>query len=431
MAAARVLIEEGATVRVSENRPLSSLEDVGSFEDLGVEVLAGGHYERHLDGITLVVVSPGVPEGAPIIGWALDRKIPVWSELELGARICRAPLVAITGTNGKTTTTEMIAAIMRTSGMSAVACGNVGYPFSLAAREPYDALAVEASSFQLRFHESFHPRVSVLLNIAPDHLDWHGSMDSYGSAKARIFALQTEGDTHVGNADDGKASEISSKAPCTVSWFRLGEPAIGEVGFRGDGLVQGDDESRTLGTPVSVGAGFRADAAAAAAASLAFGIEPAAISKTIDTFEPLAHRGELVALAGKVSFVNDSKATNPHAVLAGLSDRSDVVLICGGLAKGVDLSPLLEAEARLSAVVAIGESAPELERLFEERKPVRRARSMQEAVEVAYQLASKPGTVVLAPAAASQDMFRDYRDRGEQFASAAREISKREAAADG
>jgi UDP-N-acetylmuramoylalanine--D-glutamate ligase len=429
MAAARVLIEEGAAVRVSECRPLVELEDVASFESLGVDVRAGGHHEDHLDDVSLVVVSPGVPQDADVIEWAAARRIPVWSELELGVRLCRAPYVAVTGTNGKTTTTEMIAAIMRAAGLSAVACGNVGYPFSLAAREPYDALAVEASSFQLRFHESFHPRVSVLLNIAADHLDWHGSLDAYAAAKARVFALQDEAiDTHIGNADDEESARISRSAPCRVQWFRLGEPKTGEVGYRDGKVVLDGEPDIVLGRPASDNEAFRADAAAAAAACIAFGIEAEPIAKTIEAFEPLAHRGEIVAVAGSVTFVNDSKATNPHAVLAGLAGRQDVVLIAGGRTKGVDLSPLLEAAPRLRGVVAIGEAAGDLVALFADVVPVRTATSIEDAVDHAFAMAGENGSVVLAPAGASQDMFRDYRERGERFAEAAARLAEREAA---
>src|SRR5207249_1889900 len=149
----------------------------------------------------------------------------------LGARLCRVPYVAVTGTNGKSTTTEMVAATMRAAGLDAAACGNIGHPFALAARERHDALAVEVSSFQLRHHVSFHPRVSVLLNLAPDHLDWHGSFAAYAAAKSRVFELQEGNDVHLGNRDDAAAAEISRRAPCTVRWFRLGEPGPGEVGF--------------------------------------------------------------------------------------------------------------------------------------------------------------------------------------------------------
>src|SRR5207245_442206 len=159
-AAARVLSEEGADVLVSERRPMDELGDVSELVALGVDVRAGGHLPEHLDGASLVVVSPGVPETAPVLEWAGGRALPIWSELELGARFCDVPVVAVTGTNGKTTTTEMVAGAMRSAGLDAVACGNVGHPFSVAAREERDALAVEASSFQLRFVETFHPRVS-------------------------------------------------------------------------------------------------------------------------------------------------------------------------------------------------------------------------------------------------------------------------------
>ncbi len=423
-AAARVLAEEGASVRISEQGPADSI-DTSGIEDLDIELLAGGHREEHLDGVTLVVVSPGVPEDADIVRWAQARSLPVWSELELGALLCDVPYVGITGTNGKSTTTEMVAACMRATGLDAIACGNIGHPFSLAAREGHAALAVEASSFQLRFQESFHPRASVLLNIAEDHLDWHGSMDAYAAAKARIFANQGSGDTHVGNADDPDAAGISREAPCEVVWFRLGDPSEGEVGYRGKELHArlGDSEDVPLGFPASDHAGFRADAAAAAAAALSFGLDATAVRTALTAARPLAHRGETVATAAGIGFVDDSKATNPHATLAALEGRSRVVLIAGGLAKGVDLAPLTRAADRLAGVVAIGSAAAEIEDLFSGIVPVRRAQSIEQAAAAAFEMAPDGGTVVLAPGCASQDMFKDYRERGERFAQAARGLA--------
>ncbi|MEX0834426.1 MAG: UDP-N-acetylmuramoyl-L-alanine--D-glutamate ligase [Actinomycetota bacterium] len=426
VAAARALADEGASVRVTEQRPKERVaRDAEGLASIGAEVLAGGHVPEHLDEATVVVTSPGVPPHAPVLAWAADRDLPVWSELELGARLCPVPYVAITGTNGKTTTTEMVAAVMRESGLDAVACGNIGYPFSTAAREKHDALAVEASSFQLKFHESFHPRVSVLLNIAPDHLDWHGSLEEYVRAKARIFELQNDGDTHVGNRDDPTAFRVSERAPCEVAWFTLGRPQRGEVGFEGGELLSklsGDD---ALG-PLEFGTdALRADAAAAAAALLSFGISPEAVTSGIEKVGPMPHRGEVVAEAGSVTFVNDSKATNPHAALAGLRGRTKVVLIAGGLSKGVDLSPLAEAVPGLSGVVVMGESASEIAGIFEGKVAVRKSESMDEAVELAFSLAPEGGCVLLAPACASQDMFEDYRDRGEQFTEAAVRLARR------
>ena len=162
------------------------------------------------------MTGPGVPQDAPILRWALERGIPVWGELELGARLCEVPYLAVTGTNGKTTTTGLIASCLRAGGLDAVACGNIGHPFPLAAREGHDALVVEASSFQLRFVETFHPRVSVLLNLAPDHLDWHGSEAAYVDAKRAVMRVQGDGDVHVGNRDDAASTLVSAAAPCPV-----------------------------------------------------------------------------------------------------------------------------------------------------------------------------------------------------------------------
>ncbi len=421
-AAAEVLAGEGARVRVTESRPLA---DLGEVPD-GIEVRSGSHRPEDLDGASLVVASPGVSESAPILRWAQEQGLPVWSELELGARLCRVPYCAVTGTNGKTTTTEMLAAIMRAAGRSAVACGNVGHPFSLAAREEHDALAVEASSFQLRFQESLRPRVSVLLNVAPDHLDWHGSFEAYAAAKARIYAGQGSVDVHVGNRDDPEAEGISKAAPCEVRWFRWGRPEEAqEVGVLEGAIVDG--RGRTLARPAFVARPFLADAAAAAAAALAFGLPPDAIGDALARFEPLPHRGTVVARAGGVRFVDDSKATNPHAALAALDGLTDVVLIAGGLSKGVDLTPLVSAAPSLSAIVAIGEAAPSLARLFRGRVRVSIAERIEEAVEMAFGEAGSDGTVLLAPACASQDMFRDYRERGDRFAAAARRVAARAA----
>jgi UDP-N-acetylmuramoylalanine--D-glutamate ligase len=425
VAAARVLSGEGATVRITEARPGHEIEsEIAEAERAGAEVLAGGHRPEHLDGAGLVVVSPGVPESAEILRWARRARIEIWSELELGARLAGCPYVGVTGTNGKTTTTGMIAAAMREAGLDAMACGNIGYPFSLAAAEGHQALAVEASSFQLRFHHTFHPRVSVLLNLAPDHLDWHGSFERYREAKRRIYELQAAGDTHVGNRDDAHAAALSREAPCAVAWFTLERPEPGMVGMRGSELVARLNGEARLGTPLSAAPSHRADAAAAAAAAISFGLDADAVGSALSSLGPLPHRGVVVAEVGDVRFIDDSKATNPHAALAAVEGLDGVVLVAGGRSKGVDLSPLAQAAPRLSAVIALGEAADELVSLFEGRVPVRRAGSIEEAVELGRGLASPGSAVILAPACASQDMFRDYRERGDRFAAAARRLQE-------
>jgi len=421
-AAARVLAEEGATVRVTEQRP--DVEGADELMALGVDVRLGGRDPAHLDDVDALVTSPGVPEHAIVLRWALERGIPIWSELDVGARLCAAPYVAITGTNGKSTTTKLVAAMLSASGLDAVACGNIGHPFSVAAREGHEALAVETSSFQLRFHHWVHPRVSILLNVAPDHLDWHGSLEGYRASKARVYELQGGGDTHVGNADDPVAAGGSRVAPCTVAWFRDGDPGLGEVGVAGGEIVALREARQvSLGRPAHDAAGFVADCAAAAAAGLAFGLPEDAVRTAIMTMPPLPHRGEEVARVGSVRFLDDSKATNVHAALHALRGKRDVVLIAGGMAKGVDLSPLAEGVPALAGVVAIGEAAAEVVGVFDGRVPVRTATSIEDAVAIAHGMAPHDGTVLLAPACASWDMFRDYTERGDRFAAAARALT--------
>ena len=423
-AAARVLAEEGADVRVSEAR--SDVGEPADLRKLGIEVLGGGHEPRHLDGATLVVVSPGVPSSAPVIAWARDRGLPVWGELELGAHLVSAPCIAVTGTNGKTTTTGMVASVLLAAGVDAVACGNIGHPFPVAAREDRAALVVECSSFQLEMQESFHPRVSVLLNLAPDHLDWHSSFEAYSAAKAKVFARQDDGDTHIGNRDDGGAAAISRTARCHVAWFTLDEPQDGETGYRGSELAARWGGVEVLGDRAVDTPAMRADAAAAAAASHAFGIGSQAIRDGLRAFTPERHRGEIVAEVRGVRFVDNSKATNPHAALAAADAAGGVVLIAGGDAKGVDLSPIGALVDRLAGVVAIGASADEVVGIFQGRVPTRKAGSIEEAAHTAFELAPAGGSVLLAPACASWDMFRDYAERGDRFAAAALQIAREE-----
>ncbi|HZD17328.1 MAG TPA: UDP-N-acetylmuramoyl-L-alanine--D-glutamate ligase [Actinomycetota bacterium] len=418
-AAAEALAEEGADVRVSEIR--EDVEVPPELRALGVRPLGGGHRPEHLEGATLVVASPGIPPHAPVMGWARERALPIWGELELGARLARSPYVAVTGTNGKTTTTGMIAACLRAGGLDAVACGNIGYPFPTAARRRHDILVVEASSFQLELQESFHPRVSVLLNVAPDHLDWHGSFEAYGAAKARVFMNQTTDDVHVANRDDAAAAAISSTASCAVAWFSAGVPAAGEVGW-----MEGDlsDGSRRLGSPILRSAGQRSDAAAAASVCLALEVDDRSIAAGLEAYAPEPHRGDVIATVDGVQFVDDSKATNPHAAIAAVGDLVDVVLIAGGRAKGVDLGPLGGLASRLTGVVAIGEAADEVVGIFEGAVTARKAGSIEEAVGTGFELSRRGGTVLLAPACASWDMFRDYRERGERFATAVRALER-------
>jgi UDP-N-acetylmuramoylalanine--D-glutamate ligase len=424
-AAAEALVAAGATVSVSDVRTIDELGEVDALRALGVELHAGGHEASHLEGAELVVASPGVPPSAPVLGWARERGIPTWGELELGAHLAVAPYLAVTGTNGKTTTTGMLAACLRAGGIDAIACGNIGHPFTTAATQQHDTLVVEVSSQQLAMQESFHPRVSVLLNLAPDHLDHHGSFASYRAAKAAIHRNQSGDDVHVGNRDDPESAAVSAEARCVVRWFGTGTPHAEEVGVVEGTIVwrhEGRDE--TIAPADAERAGYAEDAAAAASAAIAFGVEVPAIAEGLASFEPAAHRGDVVAEVAGVRFVDDSKATNVHAALAAIRGVHDAVLIAGGRSKGQDLSALGTVAEHLRHVVAIGEAAVDVQRAFDEQVPVELAGSIEEAVARAFDASARPGVVLLAPACASWDQFASSAERGDRFAVAARSLGK-------
>ncbi|HET6790124.1 MAG TPA: UDP-N-acetylmuramoyl-L-alanine--D-glutamate ligase [Actinomycetota bacterium] len=420
--AARVLASEGASVLVTEARPAADVPAVAELEARGVEVRAGGHDPHHLDDATLLLVGPGVPPDAPVVRWARDRGLPVWGEMELGARLAHRPYLAVTGTNGKTTVTSMIESCLRAGGLDALACGNIGLPFPEAALQDRDVLVVEVSSFQLALHDSFHPSISVLVNLAPDHLDWHGSLEAYVEAKRRVYARQSGADVHIGNRDDPVSAPISAAAPCEIRWFRSGPPSDGEVGFEGDELIARLGGIHRLGRIDAEGAGAREDAAAAAAVALAYGVEPTVVAAALASFRRAPHRGEVVASVDGVRFIDNSKATNVHAAAAAIDAAGSVVLIAGGRAKGADLSPLREHASGVRAVVAIGEAAADVVEVFDGIAPTSTADSIEDAVRDAF-AAARPGeAVLLAPACASWDQFRSYAERGDRFAAAARSL---------
>jgi UDP-N-acetylmuramoylalanine--D-glutamate ligase len=421
--AAAALADEGATVRIVDLRGREALGDLASLDERGIALRTGEPRPDDVDGATLVLASPGVSPSAEIFALAAARSVPVWGEMELGARLARVPYLAVTGTNGKTTATGMLTSCLRAAGIEAVACGNIGFPFPEAARSSAEVLVVEVSSFQLALQDSFRPRISVLLNVAPDHLDWHGTFEAYQAAKARIFARQEGSDAHVGNAGDPLGARISRAATCRTVWFRGTDPGAGEVGYVDGALVARLDGEVSIGSVGDERPGFREDAAAVAAAALAFGLPADAVMRGLLSYQPPPHRGEVVADLDGVRFIDDSKATNVHAALAAIDATPGAVLIAGGRSKGQDLAPLGSRAERLTAVVAIGESRSQVVRAFGGRLPVRRAASIEQATRIAYRLAPGGGTVLLAPACASWDAFRDYAERGDRFAAAARGLA--------
>lgn len=387
--------------------------------DLGDVAVVSGTWDRlTLDGIDLVVASPGFGERSPAITDALEAGVEVIGEVEFAWREIAAPTVAVTGTNGKTTVTGLIADMLTASGLNAPALGNIGTPVSDWTSEPLDVLVLEMSSFQLRFTDRFHCHVAVVTNVAEDHLDWHGSVAGYREAKARIVSNQTEDDFVVFDALDPGARTVAARSVATPV-------GVAADGSNGAGVIGGElvwDGSAVPLSAVSVDDPvYLTDLALAGVAALAMGADADAVAGVAKSFTPGAHRRQVVFDADGVRWVDDSKATNPHAALASIGAFGSVILIAGGLAKGLDISPLATAEG-VKTVIAIGESAPVLLAAAGERGLA--ASSMEQAVELARGLAVPGDVVLLAPGCASYDMFDSYAARGDAFAAAARSETK-------
>ena len=422
-AAARALARLDAKVKVTEDSTSDVIEERARQLLLeGVEVTTAGHAED-LDA-EIAVVSPGIPPHAPVMVRLGSAGIDVISEVELAFRLARCDFLAVTGTNGKTTTTSLLAAMLSESGLRAVAAGNIGLPLVDALSEVGDdgTIAVEVSSFQLTGIRDFHPRVSVLLNVAEDHTDWHGSFDNYVASKARIALNQTAEDVFVTNRDDAAAMSIAEGVSARVVPFsRTSVPENG-IGWDGDRLLWRYREVLTADDVPLPGAAGREDVAAAAGAALEYGVDVEAVRRAVESFQPLAHRIEVVAEIGGVTYINDSKATNPHATLAATKGLRDVVLIAGGRAKGIDLSVLRGTVPPVVEVIALGEAAEEVTNAFDGLVEVTEVASMDEAVRAAHAKAIPGGSVLLSPACASLDMYENYAQRGEAFSRAVKKI---------
>lgn len=446
-AVARVLAGAGAEPLAADDRPTDAI--VAEARRLGVPLAVSpgrAQLEELVAACDLVVPAPGVPLGHPLYQLAEEHGVPVYSEVELAWRYLeaqyegegrRAPrVVAITGTNGKTTVTTLAGAILQASGIDALDAGNIGLPLIEAVTRPAEALVVEVSSFQLQFTERFHPAVSCWLNLAPDHLDWHPSMAHYTAAKARIWENQGPGDVTVLNAADPavrREAEVgTTPVPAGVQrcWFdaRSGSEAAHDgtpdpvfrldASFRLDGgtlvgpggpLVALDDLPRALPHDL-------ANDLAAAAVSLAAGATATGVRHGLVATPALPHRVTLVGEAGGIRYYDDSKATTPASVCAAVAGFDSVVLIAGGRNKGLDLKALAVTAPPVHAVVAIGEAAGEVEACFAGLVALRRADSMDAAVAAATELARPGDAVLLSPGCTSWDWYPSYAVRGDHFA---------------
>ncbi len=476
--AARVLQGLGANVLLSDAQTAEFLgaERIAEIEASGVPYMLGVGADEALPiGTEFVITSPGVPRTAEVLQAAVRRSIPVWSEIELAGRLAQAPIIAITGTNGKTTTTLLTTAILKAAGFEAIAAGNISADEikrtlvdaackTIPRRRHRTAIVAEISSFQLEWVEKFAPKVAILTNITPDHLNRHATFEEYAAAKARIFAAQNGGDFAIVNYDNAAARAIGELLPpARRVWFTLqtSPPDAGAAAWLqnglltvrlsnevGQGVIAKAERGKRRGecvsaTAVSIlpgsempatlpGSHSIENALAAAAAALIMGVEAATIAQAIRDFAGVPHRMEWVEDVRGIRYINNSMCTNVAAAISSLRamDRPTVAIM-GGADKELAFAPLADAlkqpdlEAKISAVVLIGAAADKIEKALREGGYTRisRAGSMADAVTKATERAAVGQAVLLCPACASFDMFHDFEARGAAFRDAVRTLS--------
>jgi UDP-N-acetylmuramoylalanine--D-glutamate ligase len=424
-------------------------ERAALLESLGATIRLGPGSSAILpDDVDLVVTSPGWAPTSPLLAQASERGVPIWGEVELAWRLRDpaqpAPWLAVTGTNGKTTTVQMLEAMLRAEGLRTVACGNVGLPIVEAVMdpEPYDVLAVELSSFQLHYTSSMRAESAAVLNVAEDHLDWYpAGMEAYAADKGRIYAGVER--ACVYNVSDPVTEQLVRDAEvqdgARAIGFTIGTPSVGMVGLVDDVLADrafiedrqnAAAELCTLSDLATSAPHYVANALAAAALARSHGVSPAAVRRALRDFRPDGHRIAEVAVIDDVTWIDDSKATNPHAALASLQGYDPVVWIAGGLAKGASFDDLVvTVRDRLRGVVLLGQDAPLIRESLSRHAPdvpvievgsgeTAGEEPMDRVVEGAATLAHPGDTVLLAPGCASMDMFANYGARGDAFAAA-------------
>jgi UDP-N-acetylmuramoylalanine--D-glutamate ligase len=413
LAACRLLQQVGGRVRVTEQRDTEALQILaGRLRESGVEQVELGHHSRRtLAGCDVVVTSPGIPESALPIQQAQALGIPILSEVELAFRFCAAPLVVVTGTNGKSSVVTMIQRVLDAAHRRAVACGNLGLPFAevVLSVTTDTIVVVEASSFQLLWVEEFRPAIAVLLNLGTNHLDRHRDRSRYVAAKARLFARQTPQDYAVLNGVDPDVRRLAGRLVAQRVWFGAPGPA-NPSRFRLDPAT-----CRTLST----------NAQAVLQVGRLLDVPDPLIYQAIRAFPGLEHRLEPVATVRGVRLVNDSKSTTPESLLYALACvPGPAVLIIGGRNKGLDFLPLQHAltQARIRGIVLIGESRATLRQLLNGSPTVKECSTLEQALSQAMALAHPGDTILFSPACASFDMFRNFEERGEAFKELARRL---------
>jgi UDP-N-acetylmuramoylalanine--D-glutamate ligase len=430
-AVAHFLAGKGARVTGIDIKQEADLdtEPLNELRALSVDLRTGVYPEVRVGQYDLAVISPGVPLTIPPVVAAERLGVPVWSELELAARFVKEPIVAVTGTNGKTTTTALAGYIFQQAGRQALVAGNIGIPLigevERSSRQGFevDCWILEVSSFQLECSFEFHPHIAVFLNLTPDHLDRHTTVAEYGGVKAKIFANQGPGDLAVLNLDDPWVSGQIHGLAAKEYWFSTQRVPAGGIGVADGDIVYESGGVRKVLCPVEKvripGRHNLENALAAAAAALLSGIDRQTIADALSTFPGVPHRLEPAGVVGGVKYVNDSKGTNPESVLKALdSFEEPIILIAGGKPKGSDFNILAgRIRDRVKALILLGQAAPQIEQAVRATgyTAIWKETGLEECVRTAARLAAPGDLVLLSPACASWDMFRDYEERGDLF----------------
>lgn len=434
-AAARLLARLGAIVTVNDGKPFEENPAAQNLLEEGIKVICGGHPLELLDeAFELVVKNPGIFYNNPMVEKALAKGIPVWTEVELAYRISEAPIIAITGSNGKTTTTTMIAEVLNAGGQSALLSGNIGFPASEVAQTATasDTLVMELSSFQLMGVDKFRPQIALITNLEPSHLDYHGDFDSYVAAKWHIQDQMTADDYVILNANQDLSKTLASQTKAQVIWFSTQAEVDGAY-LSGDTLYYKGEPimpASELGVP---GSHNVENALATIAVAKLRGIDTAVIRETLSQFGGVKHRLQYVGDVAGVRFYNDSKSTNSLATQKALSgfDNGKVILIAGGLDRRTDFSDLIDHLKGLKQMLVLGESKEAMKLVAQQAGvPCEVVADVREATLRAFDLASEGDIVLLSPANASWDMYPNFEVRGEVFLQAYADLLKGETSHD-
>lgn len=425
METVKFLLGKGARVSVSDSSPSADIaEQAKTLESWGVNYETGGHSSGMFLSADTIVLSPGVPFGIPPVREALSKGIEVISEVELASRFIRKPTIAVTGSNGKTTTSTLIARILEKNGKSVFLGANIGTPLIQIAGDcgRYDVLVLELSSFQLQGIATFRPEVSVILNVTPNHLDHHASFEEYAESKMKIYMNQTPDDWCIYNSDDPVIARYVPGIRARKIPFGVPEGSDG-VSYDGRGIKYGNDYYDLSGMKLR-GRHNVENVMAAVAAAAVMGCDPGLIREAVLGFDPLPHRIEYVCEIKGAKFYNDSKSTSPDATLRALESLSaPIILIAGGKDKGVSFSPLRETiDKKVKLMVLMGESRFRMEEDLGGKTGAALASSLEEAIETTLENIAPGDSVLFSPACSSFDMFRSYEERGRRYKDLVRHI---------